>query len=250
MSKERVALVTGAAGGLGGAICERLIADGFFVVGSDRASNPPVGAGIRKEKFSYEVVDLEREEEIDRLVSSILRSSGRCDVIVNNAGLHVFNPDNSKNAVIDSSPEHWRRELSVNLTAPYLLARALLPKMIEYKWGRIVNITSRSGRTAVPFASAGYSASKGGLAAFSRLLAAEVGSHGITVNCIAPGGLIRTPMSEKLSADSKKFLMTGVVLQREGLPSEIAASVAFLASDDGAFITGAELDVNGGIFMT
>jgi 3-oxoacyl-[acyl-carrier protein] reductase len=251
MTINRIALVTGANGGFGQAICKRLIDDGFFVVGSDRVSDPavlPVNASAEKH-YKYKAADLEDEDEIDRLASFILESYGRCDVLVNNAGVHAFNPDRSKHDVVSSSPDHWKRELSVNLTAPYLLSRALLQSMITNRWGRIVNITSRSGRTGVPFASAGYSASKGGLAAFSRLLAAEVGRHGITVNCVAPGGLIRTPLSEQLPEDAKKWLMAGVVLEREGQPEEIASSVAFFASDDGSYVTGTELDVNGGLYM-
>jgi 3-oxoacyl-[acyl-carrier protein] reductase len=126
--------------------------------------------------------------------------------------------------------------------------------MIANRWGRIINITSRSGRTAVPFASAGYSASKAGLAGLTRLLASEVGEHGITVNAIAPGGLIRTPMSTKLDAAAMEKLTAGSYVRRpgteyEGTAEDIAAGVVFLASEAAGFITGTELDINGGMFM-
>jgi 3-oxoacyl-[acyl-carrier protein] reductase len=251
-NQSRTALVTGAAGGLGRAICARLLADGYFVFASDL--EPQRGSELSKayasdDHFAYLAANLELEADIASITESVSARRGKCDVLVNNAGLHVFHPDGTKDDTVSTQLRDWNRELAVNLTAPFLLCRAVLPAMIDQRWGRIINITSRSGRTGVPFATGGYSASKGGLAAFSRLLASEIGQHGVTSNCIAPGGLIRTPLSDQLTTQSKEWLVSSVPLAREGLPEEIASAVAFLASDDAAYLTGTEIDVNGGLYM-
>jgi NAD(P)-dependent dehydrogenase (short-subunit alcohol dehydrogenase family) len=249
---RRVALVTGASGGLGQAICVRLLRDGLVVVGTDLTDPPDANWASRGDgasDFRWVRGDLTDDRVPAGLVTHVHEELGRLDVLVNNAGFHPFQPEGGAHRLEAVHPADWQRTIAVNLTAPFLLAQAAIPLMARTGWGRVVNITSRSGRTGVPFAAFAYSASKGGLAALTRSLAHSAGREGVTVNSIAPGGLITTPMSDQLDADAHKALLAGVALERTGSTAEIAAVVSFLASDDASYLTGVELDANGGMFM-
>jgi 3-oxoacyl-[acyl-carrier protein] reductase len=248
---KKVAVVTGAASGIGLAIAKRLARDGLHVVAVDRnAGVNDVAAALGRDGFAVEgaVVDLAHEHEILALVSGVAERHGRLDILVNNAGISP-KIDGQRAVTETLSTARWLEVLEVNLTAPFLLCRECIPLMKARRWGRIVNMSSRAGRTYVKTAGAHYAATKAALIGFSRVVAGEHGEDGITVNCIAPGR-ITTPLSEQGSAEMLAALRREIPVGRAGEPDEIAAMTSFLVSDDAGFITGATFDVNGGAFMS
>lgn len=246
----RIALVTGAAGGLGVAIARRLGVEGHHVVLLDL--NPAVeatAAALRAEGLaaSHRVCDLTSESAVQALVEGIRAEHGRLDVLVNNAGISPKHDGRSHTAEATPLAE-WQAVLAVNLTAPFLLSRTALPLMREHAWGRIINMASVAGRTRSLVSGAHYSATKAGLIGFSRMFAGEVARWGITVNCIAPG-TIQAGLGAQLNPALTESYTTRIPVGRLGQPEEVAALVAFLASDQTGFITGATYDINGGFFM-
>ncbi|CEJ12273.1 3-oxoacyl-[acyl-carrier-protein] reductase FabG [bacterium YEK0313] len=248
--QQRLALVTGAARGIGLGVAERLAGDGLKVVLVDLVDEIHGAArGLAAKGLAVEacVADIAREDAVRALVDDVLARHGRLDVLVNNAGISPKH-GGRKALVQDTSLEEWQAVLAVNLTGPFLMCRAALPAMRRHGWGRIVNMSSQAGRTRSQIAGSHYAASKAGLIGFSRTLAAEVGADGITVNCIAPGR-IETPMAATAGADVNRAYVSQIPVARIGHPGDIASAVSFLASDEAGFITGATLDVNGGHFM-
>lgn len=248
--QQRLALVTGAARGIGLGVAERLAGDGLNVVLVDLIDEVHGAArGLAARGLAVEacVADIAREDAVRALVDDVLARHGRLDVLVNNAGISPKH-GGRKALVQDTSLEEWQAVLAVNLTGPFLMCRAALPAMRRHGWGRIVNMSSQAGRTRSQIAGSHYAASKAGLIGFSRTLAAEVGADGITVNCIAPGR-IETPMAATAGADVNRAYVSQIPVARIGHPGDIASAVSFLASEEAGFITGATLDVNGGHFM-
>jgi 3-oxoacyl-[acyl-carrier protein] reductase len=180
------------------------------------------------------------------LVSDARAHFGSVDILVNNAGISPKH-NGGKLSTVETPLDEWREVMRINLRGPFLLARACVPLMQERGWGRIVSISSLAGRTGSRFPSTSYAASKAGVIGLSRVLAEEVGRDGITVNCVAPGRIV-TPMSNESGADVQREYAAKVPVGRLGLPEDIAAAVAFLASDAASNITGATLDVNGGVY--
>ncbi|WP_342641757.1 SDR family NAD(P)-dependent oxidoreductase [Rhodoligotrophos ferricapiens] len=246
----RVALVTGAARGIGLSIAERLAKEGACTVlvdviaELDQAVSRLRSAGLNVHAAR---TDISREDEVKALVADVVARHGSLDILVNNAGISPKH-DGRKALVEDTALDEWQAVLAVNLTGPFLLCRHAVPLMRKRGWGRIINMSSQAGRTRSQIAGSHYAASKAGLIGFSRTLAAEVGPAGITVNCIAPGR-IETPMAAMAGADVNRAYVTQIPVARIGTPDDIAAAVAFLASDEAGFITGATIDVNGGHFM-
>ncbi|MBJ3775340.1 SDR family NAD(P)-dependent oxidoreductase [Acuticoccus mangrovi] len=235
----RTAIVTGGASGIGRACVERLRHEGLTVVVVDRA----VEAADQADSFR---VDLADDAAIVDFASTFRARYGRLDVLVNNAGVHP-KKDGAKILIEETTTAMWNAVIAVNLTAPFVLFRELLPLLRRAGDARVINVASRGGRTVSPIAAAHYSASKAGLIGLTRVMAIEGAADGVMVNCVAPGPVL-TSLSTNLGAVRDAMAKT-IPVGRYGRPEEIAAAVAFLASPDASFITGAVIDANGGSFM-
>ncbi|MGF6413527.1 SDR family oxidoreductase [Paraburkholderia sp. MM5482-R1] len=247
----KTAVVTGGAGAMGFAIAKRLHETGMTVLLLDKDSRVEELAaelgGATKSSRGFQV-DLSSREQVEQFIATAITEFGPCDVLVNNAGINLDNPDGSKMFTEDIDNASWDLMMNVNLRAPFLLCRGFIQGMKERGWGRIVNIASRAGRTYIPASNAHYSASKAGLIGMTRMLAGECGPFGITANCVAPGR-ITSPLADRQSPEIIAESMKNIPLGRVGTPQEIAETVAFLCSDGAAYITGVTVDVNGGAFM-
>ena len=250
---DKVALVTGANQGIGFAVAQRLAADGMTVLVNgrrpdavDEAVRRLCETGLRAHGLPGDVAS---ECEVERMFEAIEARFGRLDVAVNNAGIAPRIAGRSMR--VEETPHtDWERTLAVNLTGAFLVSRAAVALMKRRRWGRIVNMTSQSGRMYTGFGSACYAASKAGLIGFSRVLAGEVGADGITVNCISPGR-IKTAMAATFANESEvdRQYIVRTPVGRVGYGEDVAAAVAYLASEQASFVTGAVLDVTGGFFM-
>jgi 3-oxoacyl-[acyl-carrier protein] reductase len=240
--KGKNALVTGASGGIGGAIAKALHAQGATVMlaGTRRAALDELATALG-ERVHVQTADLADPAAADGLVKAAEDAMGQLDILVNNAGL------TRDGLALRMKDEDWQQVLDVNLTAAFRLTRAALRGMMRRRAGRVVNITSTVGVTGNP-GQANYAASKAGMIGMSKSLAAELASRGITVNCVAPG-FVTTAMTDKLTEGQKEASTKAIPLGRFGTPEEIAAAVVYLASDEAAYVTGQTLHVNGGIAM-
>jgi 3-oxoacyl-[acyl-carrier protein] reductase len=236
------ALVTGATGGIGGAIAAVLHAQGATVVlsGTRREILDERAAALGARAFALPC-DLGSPGGPAALAAAAETAMGGIDILVNNAGL------TRDNLVLRLKDEDWHVVLEVNLTAGLRLVRACLRGMMKQRWGRIVGIASVVGLTGNP-GQANYAASKAAMIAASKSLAAEVASRGITVNCVAPG-FIETAMTDRLTDQQRAKIRDAIPIDRLGRPGDVAAAVAFLASDEAEWITGETLNVNGGMVM-
>ena len=238
----KAALITGASGGIGAAIARALHGQGAVVVLSGtRRDALDALAGELGERAHVCPADLSDPASAESLVAAAEEAAGPLHVLVNNAG---FTRDM---LALRMSDEDWAAVLDVDLSAPFRLARAVLRGMLRRRAGRIVNISSIVGATGNP-GQVNYAAAKAGLVGMTKALAQEVASRGITINVVAPG-FIATPMTDKLSAQQKERLSGAIPLGRLGQPQDVAAAVAYLASDEAAWVTGATLHVNGGMAM-
>ena len=245
MSDRRVALITGASRGIGKAILEALAAGGTTVVGTattdagadaiteNVAATGADGRGIR--------LDVTDPASVASVVEAVNDEFGSPIVLVNNAGI------TRDNLLMRMKDEEWQAILDTNLTSVYRMSKACLRGMIKARTGRIINIASVVGATGNA-GQANYAAAKAGILGFTKSLAREVGSRGITVNAVAPG-FIDTDMTRALAEDQKAALLASIPLARLGRAEEIGAAVAFLASDAAAYITGETIHVNGGMHM-
>jgi 3-oxoacyl-[acyl-carrier protein] reductase len=241
---SQVALVTGASRGIGRAIAGRLAAGGFKVVGT--ATGEPGAQSISQALAAFPgcrgaCLDVNDAVAAGALIDAIHKEHGALHVLVNNAGI------TRDQLAMRMKDEDWDAVLDTNLSAVFRLCRAVMRGMMKQRFGRIVNITSVVGASGNP-GQANYAAAKAGVAGMTRALARELGSRNITVNCIAPG-FIATDMTDGLPEAQKAALLHQIPLGRLGTPEEIAHAVAFLASPLAGYITGAELHVNGGMFM-
>jgi len=241
----RIALVTGASQGIGRACALQLAKAGATVALAARneaklaeVAEEIANAGGQAVPFALDVAS---EESIKAGSKAVIEMFGKVEILVNNAGI------TRDDLMMRMKRTDWDDVLGTNLTGAFLLTQALLRPMMKNRWGRIVNITSVVGRTGQE-GQVNYAASKAGLIGFTRSLAREVASRGITVNAVAPG-YIETPMTAVLDEKLRAAMIGQIPLGRPGTDKDIAQSVAFLASDAAAYITGHVLDVNGGMFM-
>jgi 3-oxoacyl-[acyl-carrier protein] reductase len=239
----KAALVTGASGGIGGAIARALHAQGAAVAlsGTRRDALEALAGelGARAAVVPCDLADAEATAALPGQAEAAL--GAELGILVNNAGL------TRDNLSMRMKDEEWDQVLQVNLSAGFRLIRASLRGMMKRRWGRIVSITSIVGATGNP-GQANYAASKAGLTGMSKALAQEVASRGITVNCVAPG-FIETPMTDVLDPAQRERLLAGIPAGRLGTPDDVASCVAFLASEESAYVTGQTLHVNGGMAM-
>jgi 3-oxoacyl-[acyl-carrier protein] reductase len=243
--KGQIALVTGASRGIGRAVAKVLAESGATVIGTatsadgasriaeDLAKQSLQGAGME--------LDVSQPASIDALVERVNEQFGAVTILVNNAGIA------RDNLLLRMKDEDWEKILNTNLSSTYRLCKACLRGMMRARQGRIISIASVVGLTGNAGQS-NYAASKAGIIGFSKSLAREVGRRGITVNTVAPG-FIDTDMAQALSAEQRETLLRQIPLGRLGAPAEVAEAVLFLASPGAAYITGATLHVNGGMYM-
>ena len=238
----KIALVTGASRGIGRAIAENLVARGARVIGtatSDKgAADISAYLGENGKGYNLNVVD---QASIDAVLSAIRAEFGEIDILVNNAGI------TRDNLLMRMKDDEWQDILDTNLTSVFRLSKAVLRAMMKKRCGRIITIGSVVG-TMGNAGQANYAAAKAGLIGFSKSLAREVASRGITVNVVAPG-FIETDMTRSLTEEQRKDILAQVPANRLGEAKEIANAVAFLASDEASYITGETLHVNGGMYM-
>ena len=239
----KTALVTGATGGIGGAIAKGLHARGATVaISGTRREVLDVLAAELGERVVVLPCNLASTEEVEKLVPQAEEAfGGTLDILVNNAGI-------TRDALfVRISDEAWDTVISVNLTAGFRLMRAAARNMMRRRSGRIIGITSIVGVTGNA-GQGNYAAAKAGMIGMSKALAKEVAARGVTVNCIAPG-FIATPMTDVLNEKQREAILSAVPAARLGTPEDIASAAVYLASDEGAYVTGQTLHVNGGMAM-
>ena len=238
-----IALVTGASRGIGAAIADELAARGATVFGTatSDAGAEAIGARLAGKGGHGRRLDVTDAAAVDALIEAIGKESGPVSILVNNAGI------TRDNLLMRMKDEDWQAILDTNLTSVYRASKAVLRGMMKARKGRIINIASVIGVTGNA-GQANYAAAKAGIIAFSKSLAKEIGSRGITVNVVAPG-FIATDMTADLPETAKEAMLGQIALGRLGEPADIARAVAFLAGPNAAYITGETLHVNGGMYM-
>ena len=238
----KTALVTGASGGLGGAIAAALHRQGATVAvsGTRREALAALADSLR-ERVHVLPCDLSDKDQVEALVPQAEAAMGKLDILVANAGI------TKDNLFVQLRDEDWDSVLNVNLTATFRLSRAAMKTMMRRRFGRIVAITSVVGVTGNP-GQGNYTAAKAGMIGMIKSVAKEYARRGVTANCVAPG-FIATPMTDKLNDKQKEAILAMVPANRLGSPDDIAAAVVYLASDEAAYVTGQTLHVNGGMAM-
>ena len=238
----KIALVTGATRGIGRAIAEELMSKGAFVIGTATSEKGAESiSAYLGEKGRGLVLNVADQSSIETVLEHIKQEFGDIDILVNNAGI------TRDNLLMRMKDDEWFDILQTNLTSVYHLSKAMLRSMMKKRFGRIITIGSVVGSMGNPGQS-NYCAAKAGLIGFSKGLAKEVASRGITVNVVAPG-FIATDMTDVLNEEQKNGILSNVPAGRLGDPKDITQAVAFLASDDAGYITGTTLHVNGGLYM-
>jgi 2-hydroxycyclohexanecarboxyl-CoA dehydrogenase len=249
-STRRVAVVTGAASGMGLAIARELAGRGHRVGVLDLQGEAALGAAKELKESGAETVGVETDvtdrASIDAALAKVRSEFGPIGIMVTSAGIDAFE------RLTEISPESWERVLAVNLTGTFQCCQAAVPDMLEARWGRIVTVSSSSAKSGAP-RMAHYVASKAGVEGLTRALAIDLARKGVTVNCIAPG-MIHTPMLERAASGGdigllEKTAAAAVPIGRAGAPAEIASTCGFLCSDEASFITGQVVGVNGGMVL-
>lgn len=243
--ENEIALVTGASRGIGAAIAQTLGKQGAVVVGTATTANgaEKIDASLKQAgiKGMGIALDVNNAEQIESVLKAIATQFGNVSILVNNAGI------TKDTLLMRMGSDDWDAVISTNLSSVYRMSKAVLRPMMKARTGRIISISSVVGHMGNA-GQTNYAAAKAGMSGFAKSLASEVGSRGITVNCVAPG-FIETDMTAELPEDIKTQMLTRVPLGRLGNVNEIAATVAFLASPNAAYISGETIHVNGGMYM-
>jgi 3-oxoacyl-[acyl-carrier protein] reductase len=238
----KTALVTGATGGLGGAIARALHKQGAIVaISGTRKDALDALAGELKERVHILPCDLSDKDQVEALVPQAEAAMEKLDILVANAGV------TKDNLFVQLRDEDWDSVININLTATFRLSRAAMKTMMRRRHGRIIGITSVVGVTGNP-GQGNYTAAKAGMIGMMKSIAKEYARRGVTANCVAPG-FVATPMTDKLNEKQREAIMTMVPANRLGAPDDIAAAVVYLASDEASYVTGQTLHVNGGMAM-
>lgn len=239
----KIALVTGASRGIGKAIATQLAQQGATVIGTATSENGAQAISDYLSEFGGKgfALNVTDKESVDTTIKAINEAHGGIDILVNNAGI------TRDNLLMRMKDDEWQDIIDTNLTSIFTLSKAVLRGMMKKRFGRIVNIGSVVG-SAGNAGQANYAAAKAGVIGFSKSMAREVASRGITINVVAPG-FIDTDMTKALTDDQKEAIFKDIPANRLGEPDEIAAIVAFLVSDGAAYITGETIHVNGGMYM-
>lgn len=239
---KKIAIVTGASRGIGRAIAEKLVADGFFVIGTATSESgaDAISAYLDGNGKGYKL-NVADAADIETFIKATADAYGVPAVLVNNAGI------TRDNLLMRMKDDEWDDIINTNLTSVFRMSKSVLRGMMKVRYGRIINISSVVGSTGNA-GQTNYAAAKAGMVGFAKSMAKEVGSRGITVNTVAPG-FIDTDMTKELSEDIKNALLGSIALGRLGQPEEIAHAVSFLASEQASYITGETLHVNGGMYM-
>lgn len=246
--KAKTALVTGGIGGIGTAICRRLSGDGFAVIACYHPMEKDQAEAWRAEQSAagYSIdtlaLDVSSPEECSVTLSKLLDDRGSIDVLVNCAGI---TRDKTFKRMED---DHWYDVINVNLNSVYNVTRPLWDRMLENGFGRVVNISSVNGQRG-QFGQANYSAAKAGMHGFTMAMAQEGAAKGVTVNTVSPG-YVSTAMTEAIREDIRDAIVSGIPMGRMGSVNEIAGAVAYLVEEEAGYITGANLPVNGGLYMS
>ena len=245
MSHSKIALVTGASRGLGAAIAERLGAEGYTVIGTATRESGSAGISARFKEKNIQgqgyALDVCEVDQIESILEMINKDYGSLAVLVNNAGI------TRDNLLLRMKEEEWDEVYETNLKSIFQLTKRVLRPMMKMRFGRIVNITSVVGAIGNPGQS-NYAAIKAGVIGFTKSIAQEIASRGITVNCVAPG-FIATDMTDALTDEQRKALATRIPAGEIGKPEDIAQAVSFLVGEGAGYITGQTLHVNGGMYM-
>jgi 3-oxoacyl-[acyl-carrier protein] reductase len=246
---KKIALVTGAAKGIGLSTSQALIAAGRFVVMVDRLPIDLEQLGIADDQaiaFQADVTDM---AFMTRLHAQIKERFGKVSILVNNAGISPKRADGLSNGILDVTIQEWSKVLLVNLTTVMQITQLFLPDMKAQGFGRIVSVSSLAGRSKSVVAGPSYMASKAGILGLMRAIASEMGPFGITANCVAPGRIL-TEMAMQAGEAVNQRYAEQIPVRRLGTADEVGASIAFLCADSSGFINGATIDINGGFFMS
>mgnify|MGYP003573055380 FL=1 len=245
--QARVVLITGGIGGIGTAMCQRLATDGYRVVANHHPAEQEAADAWRAERAAEGLeidtmgADVSSFDDSARMVADINERYGAVDVLVNCAGI------TRDKTFKRMEQKHWEAVINVNLNSVFNVTRAVWDGMLERGFGRVINISSVNGQRG-QFGQANYATAKAGMHGFTMSLAQEGASKGITVNTVSPG-YVETAMTLAIREDVREAIIAGIPMRRMGAPAEIASAVAFLASDANAYVTGANIPVNGGLFM-
>ncbi|MGZ8288755.1 MAG: acetoacetyl-CoA reductase [Telluria sp.] len=247
MENKKVALVTGGMGGLGTAICRRLYAAGFKVAATYSPANPTPEAWLAAQRddgfrfFAYKV-DVSNYADTEWMMQKLLSEAGRLDVLVNNAGI------TRDQTLRNMGQAEWAAVIHANLDSVFNVSKQAIEPMMAQKWGRIINISSVNGQKGA-YGQVNYAAAKAGMHGFTKSLALEMARHGVTVNTVSPGYL-NTRMVQQVPQDIlESRILPQVPMGRLGEPDEVAALVAYLASQEAGFVTGSNIAINGGQHM-
>ena len=240
--KDKKILITGATGGIGNSLVEKFNNLGSKILATGTNEEKLNSLNKRFPNIQVEKFKLDEHDKIEKFVESIHKKLGGLDILVNNAGITI------DNLSIRLTEENWKKVLDINLTSSFLMCKFAIKKMLKNKFGKIINITSIVGHTG-NLGQANYAASKAGIIGFSKSLAIEYAKKNININCVSPG-FIKTDMTDKISEDFKKILLSKIPTGTLGTGEDVSNCVAFLASDMANYINGETIHVNGGMYMS